>query len=96
VIADTAAEKGVHAVNVRAGQNFGGAQGFQVEIHPSPNLQGLDVRNVCNRGDSGAGVQFELSKGLRRSFFRSLSRTGRQFKTERFWDFVVAVKGSIS
>jgi glutamate/tyrosine decarboxylase-like PLP-dependent enzyme len=26
VIADTAAEKGVHAVNVRAGQNFGGAQ----------------------------------------------------------------------
>ncbi len=28
---------------------------------------GLDPRNVCNRGASGAGVQLELSRALRRS-----------------------------
>jgi len=58
------------------------ARGFTVETHNSPALQGCDEPNICNRGKSGCGVQLELSNGLRRSFFESLSRSGRQTKTE--------------
>ena len=36
-------------------------QGFDVRVHPNPNLQGHEKRNVCNRGTSGAGVIRQLS-----------------------------------
>jgi phage replication-related protein YjqB (UPF0714/DUF867 family) len=53
------------------------AGGFSVETHNSPALQGCDTANICNRGISACGVQLELSNGLRRCFFESLSRGGR-------------------
>ena len=72
------------------------ASGFTVETHPDPELQGCHKANICNRGRNGRGVQLESSKGLRRSFFHSLSRSGRETKTERFDRFVAAVRQAIS
>ena len=46
-------------------------------VRESAHLQGRDERNICNVGRMGAGIQLELSAGLRRSFFESLSRAGR-------------------
>lgn len=37
---------------------------FLTEGHRYP---GIDTRNICNRGRSGAGVQMELSSGFRRA-----------------------------
>ena len=71
------------------------SSGFNVDIHNNPSLQGCDLANVCNRGISAFGVQLELSKGLRRSFFESLSRVGRQTKTTHFNRFVTAVRDGI-
>jgi phage replication-related protein YjqB (UPF0714/DUF867 family) len=70
------------------------ASGFKVEMHKKKNLQGLDPLNICNRAVNGWGVQLELSFGLRRSFFKSLSRNGRLTKTERFDSFVAAVRAA--
>lgn len=47
------------------------ALGLSCEDAPA-GLDGLDPRNVCNRGRSGAGVQLELSLELRRSPRRAL------------------------
>ncbi len=51
------------------------------------NLLGLDERNICNVGSTGAGVQLELSAGLRRAFFESLARAGRAKPTARLAEF---------
>ena len=72
-----------------------GSQGFVVRRHESPGLQGLDPSNICNRGRLGAGIQFELSYGLRRSLFRSLLAAGRELPTERFKRFVGIVREAI-
>jgi phage replication-related protein YjqB (UPF0714/DUF867 family) len=64
-------------------------QGFCVKSHQSCNLRGRDPANICNRTSAGTGIQIELSKGLRRSFFRSLSKKGRCTKTPRFHEFVL-------
>src|SRR5271167_4991936 len=37
------------------------AVGFVVGIHADPYLQGVEKSNICNRGQSGRGVQLELS-----------------------------------
>jgi phage replication-related protein YjqB (UPF0714/DUF867 family) len=71
------------------------ASGFRVETHKRKTLQGLDPLNICNRAMNGCGVQLELSFGLRRSFFKSLSKTGRLTKTERFDLFVAAVREAV-
>jgi phage replication-related protein YjqB (UPF0714/DUF867 family) len=71
------------------------ARGFAVETHQSALLQGQDQTNICNRTASGGGMQLELSNGLRRSFFQSLTRTGRQTKTQHFHDFVTAVRAGL-
>jgi phage replication-related protein YjqB (UPF0714/DUF867 family) len=56
------------------------------------NLLALDERNICNIGVTGAGVQLELSAGLRRSFFESLSRMGRANPTARLAEFSGVVR----
>jgi phage replication-related protein YjqB (UPF0714/DUF867 family) len=71
-------------------------RGFDVRCHTDPDLQGLDPRNICNRGSSGAGVQLELSRVLRRSMFKSLSREGRRQPTERFHAFVAALQAGLT
>jgi phage replication-related protein YjqB (UPF0714/DUF867 family) len=69
-----------------------GARDFDVRRHPDRRLQGLEPENLCNRGIIGKGVQFELSRAVRRQMFRSLSREGRRHPTQRFRDFVDAVR----
>jgi len=71
------------------------SRGFRLETHKKLRLQGLDPRNICNRAKNGCGVQLELSFGLRCSFFKSLSKTGRLSKTERFDLFVTAVREAV-
>jgi len=72
------------------------ARGFTVLRHPHPDFQGTHPANLCNRGQSGAGVQLELSFGLRRTFFKSLSTMGRKTTTDRFSAFVAAVRKSLN
>jgi len=67
--------------------------GFHVEAHP--DLQGTAPGNICNRAMDGRGVQLELSKGLRETFFSSLTRNGRQPRTNEFDKFVAAVRKAI-
>jgi phage replication-related protein YjqB (UPF0714/DUF867 family) len=67
------------------------AQRFNVRKHPDPNLQGLDPKNICNRGTAGAGVQLELSLAVRETLFEYLTREGRTHPTPRFKVFVDAV-----
>jgi phage replication-related protein YjqB (UPF0714/DUF867 family) len=67
-------------------------KGFDVRKHRNRKLQGLEPNNLCNRGTSNAGVQLELSKAVRKTLFKSLTRKGRKEKTERFDVFVNAVR----
>jgi phage replication-related protein YjqB (UPF0714/DUF867 family) len=71
-------------------------QGFDVQKHPDPNLQGLDPQNICNRGTAGVGVQLELSRAVRETLFESLTREGRKHPKPRFKVFVDAVAGALS
>jgi len=68
------------------------SHGFIVREHSVPNLQGHPPRNICNIGRSGAGVQLELSHGLRRTFFKSLTRTGRKISTPRLLQFTNLIR----
>lgn len=69
--------------------------GFTVREHSDPLLQGLSSLNICNIGRIGAGVQLELSRGLRRSFFQSLSRAGRKKPMPRLSQFSALVHDAL-
>jgi phage replication-related protein YjqB (UPF0714/DUF867 family) len=64
-------------------------------VGENDNLQGRDERNVCNIGSMRAGVQLELSAGLRRSFFESLSRAGRAKPGARLAEFSAVVRKAV-
>ena len=70
-------------------------RGFDVAEHTDPELQGLDPRNICNRGVSGAGVQLELTRSVRQTMFASLSPAGRKQPTARFHAFVAGVRSAL-
>jgi phage replication-related protein YjqB (UPF0714/DUF867 family) len=73
------------------------ANGFDVRRHPDPLLQGLDPKNVCNRGGkSRSGVQLEWSRRLRETMFLSLSRDGRKHTTPEFAAFVGAIRSVLN
>jgi phage replication-related protein YjqB (UPF0714/DUF867 family) len=65
---------------------------FIAKEHAKPALLGTSPKNICNRGKSGAGVQLELSRGLRRSFFESLNADGQKKPTAQFHLFVEALR----
>lgn len=44
---------------------------ISIQQHSNPHLQGHDGRNICNVGSSGAGVQLEFSRGLRKALLTS-------------------------
>lgn len=70
--------------------------GFAVKAPDRPNLKGDSKMNVCNRGRTGAGVQLEISDGLRNTFFRALSpRSERQHTRPAFLRFVGAVREAL-
>jgi phage replication-related protein YjqB (UPF0714/DUF867 family) len=66
--------------------------GFNVKEHPEEHLQGTSPLNICNRGKQKKGVQLELARGLRETFFASLRSKGRLSKTPAFHKFVKAVR----
>lgn len=51
-----------------------------------------DEENICALGASGVGLQFEISRPLRRLFYASLARVGRQHGTPLFNKFVSTVR----
>jgi len=55
------------------------------------NYAGRQLQNICNRGRSGKGVQFEISEALRRSMFKGLDRQSRRITTDVFRKFVTSV-----
>ena len=67
--------------------------GFTVGKHKDPDLQGIEPRNLCNRGKTRAGVQLELSRNVRRQMFSSLTREGRKTTKPPFRRFVKALRG---
>ena len=66
--------------------------GYAVRTHTDPELQGIATTNICNRGQCGAGVQLELSVGLRKTFFFSLTSEGRRRPTSELFKFADAVR----
>ena len=78
----------------RAGRALGAA-GFVVDWHTAEGLGGSSQGNICNRNASGAGLQLEISAGLRGAFFPG-GRTGQVaresgVRTEVFRRFVAAL-----
>ena len=66
--------------------------GYEVKIHENSDLQGIAAANICNRGLRGVGVQLELSAGLRRTLFDSLTTEGRKKPTDELKKFATAVR----
>jgi phage replication-related protein YjqB (UPF0714/DUF867 family) len=56
---------------------------------------GQHPSNICNLCESKKGVQIELSRPLRNTFFRSLDRPGREHPTTAFAKFVVAMRNAL-
>jgi phage replication-related protein YjqB (UPF0714/DUF867 family) len=86
-------------LDVRLGRRIGQAlktAGFEVGKHKNPNLQGIEPENICNRGQTKAGVQLELSRSVRLQMFSSLTRTGRKTTKPAFKRFVKAVRSVIA
>ena len=58
-----------------------------------PGLRGLHPHNVCNRGRSSAGVQLEISFGLRHMLFTDLFRRRIRCRTPLFYRLVDTLAG---
>jgi len=56
---------------------------------------GKHPSNLCNLCESKKGVQLELSRPLRKTFFRSLDRPGREHPTDAFDKFVTAMRNAL-
>jgi phage replication-related protein YjqB (UPF0714/DUF867 family) len=70
--------------------------GFRARLSPDPKMGGKSPHNICNRGRSGAGVQLELSKGLRTQMFFDLETyKGRDIKRETFHKFVSVLRKTL-
>lgn len=71
-------------------------EGFNAESSPRPEIQGQSVKNICNRCQSGKGVQLEISRGLRKNMFKDLTREGRKSRTTIFHSFVSVLRDVLS
>lgn len=83
---------GLHTNAINALRNALEQSGYSVQEHADPMLQGTHPQNICNIGLENAGVQIELSRGLRETFFESLTRDGRKKPTARFFEFCGIVR----
>ena len=59
------------------------------------SLRGTDPQNICNRNQTGIGLQLEFCEGLRRAMFESLTRSGRSRTTSLFATIIEAVRSSL-
>lgn len=87
---------GLHAAAISALRDKLQQSGYSVQEHADPMLQGTDPRNICNIGQAGAGVQIELPRGLRKTFFTSLTLDGRKNPTARFFEFCGIVRQAMA
>ncbi|MEV0963255.1 poly-gamma-glutamate hydrolase family protein [Streptomyces sp. NPDC049910] len=75
------------------------AAGFRVITAPS-EIAGTNPDNICNENANSAGVQLEMSRALRESFFPGgdLSRAMRDSgqRTDAFWAYATAVRAAYS
>lgn len=69
--------------------------GIEAADDPSPTRQGRSVRNLCNRGRSGHGVQIELTYGLRRALFAGLDPAARRRPRPLFDRLVAALREAL-
>jgi phage replication-related protein YjqB (UPF0714/DUF867 family) len=69
--------------------------GFEASLAATPPLMGSSPRNLCNRGTSGAGMQLELSLGLRARLFFSLETAGRRNPTDLFSVFIGTLRAAL-
>lgn len=71
------------------------AAGFTVTTTPS-EIAGTDPANICNQNASSAGVQLEMSKALRDSFFPGGATAAgvAAGRTETFWRYARAVQSA--
>ena len=69
------------------------AAGIPAQRCHRPGLRGLDPHNLCNRGRSSAGVQLEISFGLRQMMFTNLYQRRIRCRTSLFYDLVETLAG---
>ncbi|MFG3244610.1 poly-gamma-glutamate hydrolase family protein [Streptomyces sp. NPDC048157] len=71
------------------------AAGFLVEWTPGEEVGGTSPANIANRNRSRAGIQLEMTRGLRESFFpgRTTAQSVRDSgqRTDAFWRYVSAI-----
>lgn len=73
------------------------AAGFPVTTPVPPGLDGAEPDNITNLGLSKAGVQLELSTGMRASFFSTNTGAARwSTRTEAFHAFTAAVRSALA
>lgn len=53
---------------------------------------GKHARNICNQGQTRAGIQLEISLSVRRSMFAGMKRSERQVTRPPFHIFIAAVR----
>jgi phage replication-related protein YjqB (UPF0714/DUF867 family) len=82
---------GLHETWVQQALELLRQAGFYAERDKSQHA-GRFPANLCNRGRGGMGVQFELSRGLRRQMFASLTRTGRLYPTATLQNFAACLQ----
>lgn len=73
--------------------------GFNVEVSPS-HLEGESSQNIANKNAENAGVQLELTTGLRQSFFNNQdlsfnTRSDQSNWSMTLYDFAHALKDTI-
>ncbi|MBW1799877.1 MAG: poly-gamma-glutamate hydrolase family protein [Deltaproteobacteria bacterium] len=65
-------------------------------IKQNPRFPGANSHNICNRCQSGRGIQLEISAGLRRRMFADLSRKDRKTESQCFVRFVSLLRQILS
>ena len=68
------------------------AAGFASICSEVPGQRGLDPRNICNRCRGNAGVQLEITRGLRDRMFEHLDQRSSRRKTPVFFAFVACLR----
>lgn len=71
------------------------AAGFPAHRCDRPGLRGLHPNNICNRGRDAAGVQLEVSSGLRQLLFADLFQRRIRSRTLLFYRFVETLAGCL-
>lgn len=66
--------------------------GFPVSKEIPNGLKGESLSNICNKGKSKKGVQFEITHGLRKTMFKGMNRKGRKDRTTKFNLFVETIQ----